>query len=370
MNRKIIAVVAATLVMLTGCSVVPERKSNTTFQGNTVADSGDIDNTEILSKDEGDNKPSEVSQKVSFMNITLYYQDTDRYLIPVTRNIVKQEAIARATINGLVDSSLNTEETEYYGLYPVLPEGTQVRGLSIKNGIAVIDFTSNFLQYKDARDERNIIACVVYSLTEFSTVKKVKILVEGKIYSKLKFGSDISGELSRKNVLINANKLNCSTEKSKFDVYYNKSLKENVFCLLPVSFETTEDDSELYTADIIVKLSQKPEDEKLFTELMQGTNVNDIKILEGVLTIDLNEQFIKYGGGTMREGLILDQIAYSMRQIDGVTKVKLLIEGKERELPEGSMITNGILLKSVINKGLLGDWIVRKPTDEEVHSSY
>ncbi len=355
MKRKIIAVVAASLVMLTGCSMISGDKIEGTLQENMVTKQDSIDNTGIKGEVLEGSQSTDVTPETNSVNITLYYQDNDRYLIPITRSIVKQEAIARATINGLVDNSINTEEIEYYGLYPVLPEGTQIKGLTIRDGTAVIDFTSNFLQYKDARDERNIIACVVYTLTEFSTVKNVKILVEGKTYSKLSYGSDISNVLDRKNLLINAGKTNCTQGKSKFDAYYNKELKENTFCLVPVSFETVETDSKLYIEEIIRKLSEKPEDEKLFTELMLGTDANVNKLENRILTLDFNEQFLKYGGGTMREGLILDQIAYSMKQIDGVGQIKLLIEGEERPLLEGTVISDGILIKKMINYEILKD---------------
>jgi len=145
-----------------------------------------------------------------YIPVTLYYQDADGYLVPATRMISRQEGIARASVNALVDSAINREQLEYYGLYPVLPAGTKILGLTIRDGTAIIDFSENILNYEDERDEVNIFSSVVYTLTEFDTVDDVIILINGYNDVELKFGSNISGKLNRDNVPLNAGKLNFS----------------------------------------------------------------------------------------------------------------------------------------------------------------
>ena len=72
--------------------------------------------------------------------------------------------IARAAVSLAIDSPLVREETAYYGVYPVIPEGTEILGIDIRNGTAVIDFSRHLLNYGTAWSERNIIAAIVYSL--------------------------------------------------------------------------------------------------------------------------------------------------------------------------------------------------------------
>ena len=56
----------------------------------------------------------------------MFCQDEDGCIIPVTRWIQPQLGIARAAVSLAIDSPLVREETAYYGVYPVIPEGTEI----------------------------------------------------------------------------------------------------------------------------------------------------------------------------------------------------------------------------------------------------
>lgn len=94
--------------------------------------------------------------------------------------------------------SFDTEETAYYGVYPVIPENTEILGIDIRNGTAVIDFSRHLLNYGTAWSERNIIAAIVYTLTEFETVDDVRILINGYSPGVLKYGTDLSDVVGRR----------------------------------------------------------------------------------------------------------------------------------------------------------------------------
>ena len=46
----------------------------------------------------------------------------------------------------------------------------------------------------------------------------------------------------------------------------------------------------------------------------------------------------------------MKQILYTMKQINGIEKVRILIEGKKGDLPEGTDISNPLLIPDKINK--------------------
>jgi len=130
----------------------------------------------------------EKSKEKTKIAVTVYYRDSDNCLIPITRDIYKEEGIAKAALRCMVDNDSNRSAVQSLGLYPVLPEGTEILGMNIKDGIATVDFNSRILDYKDKTAENNIVAGVVYCLTEFSTIDGVKILVEGMEKEKLQYG--------------------------------------------------------------------------------------------------------------------------------------------------------------------------------------
>ncbi|MCX7921670.1 MAG: GerMN domain-containing protein [Clostridia bacterium] len=297
-------------------------------------------------------KPINSEYKKVSLPIILYYQDRDRHLIPITRKVIKQEGIAKIAISGLIDNPLSREEVEYYGIYPVIPQGTKILGLNIKDNTATIDFSDKLLSYKDEADERNIITSIVYTLTEFKTVKNVRVLINGGTVEKLKFGTDISQNLSRANIMINAKKANVANGLKKTDIYLLKYVNDRYIYMLPASREHNPVSESQYLTKIIDLLGTNIQSQKLHSEIPEGTKLLNFKINGNLLTLNLNRVISNYSGGNAREEAIMKQILYSIRQINGVQKVKILIEGEEAQLPEGTELTEEFLVPTEINNVL------------------
>ena len=278
--------------------------------------------------------------------VTTYYQDSENTLIPVTRRIEKQEGIGKAALKCMVDSEITRKEADAFGMSPVLPKNTEIRGMNIRDGMVIVDFNEEILNYEDEKSERNIIAGIVYTLTEFKTVDKVTILINGKQQGKLKFGTDISGILSRDNILINSEKVNLKEKIKKLDVYLFKPVKDNLEYVLPVSTEYIGVDENDLPKEIVRLFLKKYE--SLYSQFPPKVELLDSKVEEKVLILNFNKEIRNYGGTAREEGII-KQILYSMKQIKGVEKVKILIEGKEAYLPEGTDVSKEMLLPVEIN---------------------
>lgn len=280
--------------------------------------------------------------------VTLYYQDGDGYLIPLTRWIDKQEGIAKAAIKGLIDSAPTREELQYYGVYPVLPVNTEVLGINIKEGTAVIDFNKNLLNSKDQVSERNMVASVVYTLTEFKTIENVRILVNGYPQGSLKFGADLSEPLCRKNVSINTADTKVGDNTAKADIYYFKRANEGFTYLLPVSVGYGAAGDELNADTLVSLLFREKTDGKLQSEMPAGAKLIGSSEENGVLSLNFDAAFTKYGGNSREEG-ILKQLAYTVRQMKSTGRIRILVEGNPAELPEGTDISKGLAIPSTIN---------------------
>ncbi|HEX3029910.1 MAG TPA: GerMN domain-containing protein, partial [Clostridia bacterium] len=242
----------------------------------------------------------------------------------------------------------NRENIEYYGLYPVLPAGTEVKGINIKEGTAVIDFNGSLLSYKNGEQERSIISSIVYTVTEFKTVQNVKILVNGCAMSALKYGTDISGILNRDNILVNSSKANIAKNSSKADIFLFDKANEKYSYLLPVSMVYQGKASGHLPEKIIDLFGGDYGSDKLFSELPQKTKLRNVIIKDDLLVLNFNKELVSYGGGTARETAIINQILFSMKQVKGINKVKILVEGKENAMPEGTM-SNSMAIPAVVN---------------------
>ena len=357
MKRSLCLLLVAAIVLLTGCALPvegnPRGAEDTSVQGNMVdVEEGDVSDQGKVSYDNKPVEPDEPDEpekpEKPTMQVNIYYQDADGYIIPVTRRISKQEGIARAAINSLIDNSINREEIDYYGLYPVLPKGTRILGLTIREGTAIIDFSGELLDYDSEKAEKCIISSIVYTLTEFSTVQRVRILVNGSRKDRLKFGTDISEDLDRQNILINSEKINVEQGMAKYDVYLFKAANDRFSYILPVSAEASGIDADAIAARIISDLGKKPAGGVLFSELPEGTELIGSDIKDDMIVLDISKEIMNYGGNAREEG-ILRQILYSMAQIEGVKKVKILVGGKATNLPEGTDLTESMSIPSVIN---------------------
>jgi spore germination protein GerM len=112
-----------------------------------------------------------ITKKVTLYNISNH--PTQYYLEPVQKNIkVVNKAVAKAVIYELLyNNSLNNS----------IPNGTSLRSLSLKNGTLTIDFSKEF-RYTNLGSgyEHLMLYTIVNSVTEFSTIKRVQFLIEGK----------------------------------------------------------------------------------------------------------------------------------------------------------------------------------------------
>jgi germination protein M len=355
MKRYIVLLLVLQLIFLAGCSLptgkdIPEPSSTLQAPENTQ-DNGAVKPEDTVKTGAIDNSKAEVvgiETKTAKIPVTLYYQDADGFLIPLARWIDKQQGIARAAVSGLIDSAITREELQYYGVYPVLPVNTDILGINIKDGVASIDFNKHLLEYKDEASERNVIASVVYTMTEFKTINDVRILVNGFEQKKLKFGTDVSTLLNRSNIAINTQNSGLKNGMAKADIYFFKRANEGFTYLLPVSVECENTNGKATPEAMVRTLLNGKAGDKLQSEMPTGAGLIDSSNKDGVLTLNFDGKFIEYGGNAKEEGL-LKQLMYTIKQVNGITKVKILINGKPAELPEGTDVSQGLAIPKTIN---------------------
>lgn len=361
MKRFLIILVTISLVVLAGCAI-PTGKDEAVKQATTAAveETGSVvpevvkeaepEATKAVIGDGSTNSSisqAETGTEKAKLPVTLYYQDGEGYLVPMTRWIENQQGIARAAVSGLIDSAITREEIQYYGVYPVLPVNTDVQGINIKDGTATIDFNKSLLGYKDEASERNLVASVVYTMTEFSTIENVRILINGYPQKTLKYGSDISGLLNRRNVNINSSAA-VGNNSAKADIYCFKKANEGFTYLLPVSVEYGSAGEELKPDTLVNLLLAEKTDAKLQSEMPSGAKLIGSNEGDGILTLNFDSAFVKYGGTAKEEGM-LKQLVYTMKQLKGPGRIKIQVEGAPAELPEGTDISKGLTVPKTIN---------------------
>lgn len=133
------------------------------------------------------------------MSVTVYYATKDAmYLVPETRTVPKSDHPAQTAVEQLLSEPKNA------ALVRTLPEGTKVKGITVKDHIAYVDFDGTLLKKGHGGSAGEILAVgsIVNTLTEFPEIYKVQIMVEGKKVETLYGHLDTSEPLSRSEEII------------------------------------------------------------------------------------------------------------------------------------------------------------------------
>jgi hypothetical protein len=86
--------------------------------------------------------------------------------------------VGTAALESLLEGPDSFEED--YGLRTAIPDGTQLLGLQIEDGIARVDLTSEFESGGGSASMQARLAQVVYTVTQFPTVKGVRFSLDGE----------------------------------------------------------------------------------------------------------------------------------------------------------------------------------------------
>ena len=111
------------------------------------------------------------------VEMTLYFADeSGSSLVPERREVIHD--MNTSSMEQLIVEQL-IAGPEQEGLRPVLPEGLKVLNLSVNDSVCYINFDATFLEGVTDVSEYLPIYAIVNSLTELTTVTRVRILVNG-----------------------------------------------------------------------------------------------------------------------------------------------------------------------------------------------
>lgn len=106
-------------------------------------------------------------------------------LVPTLREVPETTAVARAAMETLLRGEILTQ---YDRLATAIPDGTRLLGLTIRDGIATVDLSREFESGGGSASAFYRLGQVVYTLTQFPTVRSVLFQVEGTTVTT--FGSE------------------------------------------------------------------------------------------------------------------------------------------------------------------------------------
>ena len=104
----------------------------------------------------------------------------DSGLVPVLRQVPKTSAVGGAAMRELLQGPNEAELAARPAMYTAVPDGTSFLGLTIDGGIATVDLSKEFESGGGSASVLGRLAQVVYTLTQFPTITRVRFELDGQ----------------------------------------------------------------------------------------------------------------------------------------------------------------------------------------------
>lgn len=265
---------------------------------------------------------ADTANDVDMQNTVCWYQDGDGYLVPVTRQIPRQDGIAKATLALMVKSSENDLAAARMGLRNVIPEGVTF-DVDIAKGAARVDMSKEALDCASAEEELLMVQGTAAALCGFDTVEEVSFLFDGQKRSRLTHGTDVSGVFNENSVNMESVTTMASGYAERVQLYFPSASGR---LLVPVT-RTVFSPADLSTA--MLELAKGPKgDSGLEMPLPRDCGVKSVQVKNGVATIDFSQEFMNVTGQEDGGTQAVRAVIFTASQFPGVKKVEILVDGQ------------------------------------------
>jgi germination protein M len=120
--------------------------------------------------------PEQTGTQSSQLSLEVWFA-RDNGLVAVRRAHPPTQLVATAAVNALLAGPSAAERSA--GLTSAVPGGTRLLGIAIRGGLATVDLTSEYQSGGGALSMQTRLGQVVYTLTQFPTVQKVRFRLDG-----------------------------------------------------------------------------------------------------------------------------------------------------------------------------------------------
>ncbi|OCA91292.1 sporulation protein [Bacillus sp. FJAT-27225] len=347
MSKNKIKVLASAVllssVMLTGCGL---------FGAETVKKIDPPKSTSFENKEGKKNSTTsgEAAETTGTIKTELYLIDKDGFVVsqpldlPKTNSVAKQ-ALEHLVVNGPVSEMLPN------GFRAVLPEDTDV-SVDIKDGVATVNFSKEFKNYQP-EDELKILQSVTWTLTQFDTVDKVKLKLNGHELNEMPVnGTPISDSLSRSSGinLDSSNTVDIMNTRP-VTVYYIGG-EEGSYYYVPVTKRVSNTISDDIVA-AVQELAKGPSTTSLDSLFMSQVKLLDNpKVEGGKVTLNFNDAVYHSFEEKIISEQLVDALVLSLTELEGIKEVSVLVNGKAELVKEdGKKLTEPVTRPEKVNTG-------------------
>jgi len=334
-RRLLLTSVSVSLLLLAAC-----------FQGEqSLSDIDPPENAEAVNEvDEGEATESDVEDESDPVDVTetvarqLFLIDSNGMVASQILELPLSESkeVATQVLEYLVQDGPVTEVLPN-GFRAVIPAGTEILGLNLTDdGTMIVDLSEEFSEYAPD-DELKIIESVTHTLTQFESVERIQLWINGHPLDEMPVnGTPIGEGYSKANGI---NIINTDTidfvDSQAVTMYYPANHQDNRYYIPVTQYVESEDDN-MYQS-IVQALMDGP---GFNTNVVHVFNGNAMLVEEpalnddGVLELIFNEAILQDDEESMISDEVMETIVRTLTEQQSIEAVNVKVENRDELVNE------------------------------------
>lgn len=211
------------------------------------------------------------------------------------------DLIETLTIDGKKKNTLKN------GFKPLLPKGTKLLNISLKDNILTIDFSSEFNNVKEEYEEK-LIEALTYTLTSIDGIDKIEIYIEGTKLTKLPNNKKELPNYLDKNYGINKKyELTSLNDIYSYTVYYVNNYNNESY-YTPVTKYINSDKQDKVKIIIDELATSLTYETNLMSFLDTNVKLLDYEIIDNKIKLNFNNLILS----DITSNVILEEVIYTI----------------------------------------------------------
>lgn len=237
----------------------------------------------------------------------IFMVNKDNYV--ARTNVLLEEDDVESKVRGLLEYLIiggKKESSIPNGFRSIIPSGTEIKEVELKEGLLKINFSKEFLEIDESLEEK-MLESIVYSLTSIDEIKGILIYVEGDLLTVLpKSKTNLPSILTRDLGINKVYDLVDTKDITKTTVYYIGKNSDDYY-YVPVT--KVDNGSKDKVKVIIDELSSGPTyEDNLMSFMNLNTELLSYEIKEDNMYLTFNNYILD----NLEEKSILEEVIYSI----------------------------------------------------------
>ncbi len=349
-STKIVSAVIVSSVLLSGCGLLGGEKKEQIDPPKTVTYTEDNGTATVVETAASEKNGEEVAEKGVMTE--LYLVDKNGYVVPQSIDLPKTESVAKQAVEYLVQNGPVTEMLPN-GFAAVIPADTAV-SVDIKEKVATVNFSKEFKNYKP-EDEMKIVQSITWTLTQFDSIDKVKLKMNGHELTEMPVGGmalSKSGLTRDSGINMDTSEVVDITNTRALTVYYLGG-EEGSYYYVPVTKRISNEESDNISA-VVEELAKGPAySSNLLSEFVSDVALLDKPVVEdGKVTLNFNESIFNKAEDKIVSKHILNSLVLSLTEQKGIESVAVTVNGKaELVNDKGEKLSEPVTRPENVNTG-------------------